>query len=187
MSGHAGIGMGPVPIGKAVPLLVLDLDGTVRHGFDELGRFVNTPDDVVIFPEAVIQMQRWHDAGGRIIAVSNQGGIALGHMTFETCCATMLKTDVFTRSLFDKIMFCRHHPDAIDPEYARCWCRKPSPGGLIETALQLGADTRKAGKPEFYPPYLGLFVGDRPEDEQCANLAGFPFKWAKDWRAEAQR
>ena len=30
---------------------------------------------------------------------------------------------------------------------------------------------------------MGLFVGDRPEDEECARLAGFPFQWAKDWRA----
>ena len=38
---------------------------------------------------------------------------------------------------------------------------------------------------EMYPPYLGLFVGDRSEDEQCAKLAGFDFKWAHEWRAEA--
>ncbi len=37
----------------ATPLLAVDLDGTVRHGKAELGRFVNGPDDVVVFPEAV--------------------------------------------------------------------------------------------------------------------------------------
>ena len=52
-----------------VPLLAVDLDGTVRHGFDELGRFVNGPDDVVVFPEAVEQMRRWKARGGRIIGV----------------------------------------------------------------------------------------------------------------------
>jgi hypothetical protein len=36
---------------KAVPVLYLDLDGTVRKGKDELGRFVNGPDDVELFPE----------------------------------------------------------------------------------------------------------------------------------------
>lgn len=178
------IGLGPVPAEKAVPLLVLDLDGTVRHGFDELGRFVNTADDVVIFPEAVAQMKAWKAKGGRIIAVSNQGGIALGHMSYGECLKTMQRTHNLTEHLFDKIGFCRHHPDALDPEYARCWCRKPSPGLLIELALDMVSVTRKAGHAEFYPPYMGLFVGDRPEDEQCAKLAGFPFKWARDWRAE---
>ncbi len=179
-----GIGMGPVPAEKAVKLLVLDLDGTVRHGFDELGRFVNTADDVVIFPEALAQMRKWKADGGRIIAVSNQGGIALGHMSFEVCLDAMRRTHDLTEHLFDKIAFCRHHPSAFDPEYARCWCRKPSPGLLIESANDLAAATRRAGKAEFYPPYMGLFVGDRDEDQKCAALAGFDFKWARDWRGE---
>lgn len=171
------IGVGPVPSERAVPLLVLDLDGTVRHGKDELGRFVNAPEDVVVFPEALEQMRRWKAHGGRIIAVSNQGGIALGLLDFDQCAAAMLRTYELSERLFDKMAWCRHHPDAIDPEYARCWCRKPSPGLLIETALDLAKATH-----EMYPPYLGLFVGDRPEDEQCAKLAGFPFQWAAEWR-----
>jgi D-glycero-D-manno-heptose 1,7-bisphosphate phosphatase len=174
------IGLGPVPTEKAVPLLALDLDGTVRHGKDELGRFVNGPNDVVIFPEALRRMRAWKARGGRIVAVSNQGGIALGHMSFTECASAMMRTYELTDRLFDRIAFCRHHPDAMDPEYARCWCRKPSPGLLIEAALGLA---RANG--EFYPPYMGLFVGDRPEDEECARLAGFPFRWAKDWRATA--
>lgn len=176
------IGLGPAPMEKAVPLLVLDLDGTVRHGKDELGRFVNGPDDVVIFPEALSQMRAWKHRGGRIIAVSNQGGIALGHMSFADCARAMQRTHDLTDKLFDTIAWCRHHPDAIDPEYARCWCRKPSPGLLIEAALRL-----RHNNFEFYPPYLGLFVGDRPEDEECARLSGFPFKNAATWRAEASR
>jgi len=63
---------------RRVGILYLDIDGTVRHGKEQLGRFVNSPEDVVVFPEAVRQMKRWREAGGRIIGVSNQGGIALG-------------------------------------------------------------------------------------------------------------
>jgi D-glycero-D-manno-heptose 1,7-bisphosphate phosphatase len=163
---------------KAVPLLALDLDGTVRHGLDELGRFVNTPDDVVIFPEAIEMMRRWKAGGGRIIGVSNQGGIALGHMTQQTCAATMMRTHRLTGELFDKIAWCRHHPSANQLELSRCWCRKPSPGLLIEAALEIAA---RFG--EYYPPYMGLFVGDRPEDQECARLSGFAFEWAADWRA----
>lgn len=170
-----------MPREKAVPLLVLDLDGTVRHGKDELGYFVNKASDVVVFPEALAQMQAWKDKGGRIIAVSNQGGIALGFLDFDECARAMLRTYELSGQLFDKMAWCRHHPDALDPEYARCWCRKPSPGLFIEAATDLARATG-----EFYPPYLGLFVGDRAEDEECAKLAGFPFKWAADWRAEVK-
>lgn len=170
----------PVTTERAVPVLYLDLDGTVRHGKDELGRFVNGPEDVVVFPEALEMMRRWKRAGGRIIAVSNQGGVALGIVSYSKVAAAMRATHEQTDRLFDKIAFCVHHPKAESPEMARCWCRKPSPGLIIEAALEVGA---RYG--EYYPPYLGLMVGDRPEDEECARLAGLDFQWAADWRALA--
>lgn len=165
---------------KAVPVLYLDLDGTVRHGYDELGRFVNGPEDVVVFPEAVEMMRRWKAGGGRIIGVSNQGGIALGYVTMRQVAEAMTETHRRAGELFDKIAWCSHHPDAQHPEYARCWCRKPSPGLLIEAALDVSRQHN-----EFYPPYMGLMVGDRPEDEECARLAGLDFQHAAEWRGSA--
>lgn len=53
---------------KQVPVLFLDLDGTVCHGKTELGRFVNSPEDVVVFPEAVAHMRCWKERGGRIVS-----------------------------------------------------------------------------------------------------------------------
>lgn len=166
---------------KAVPVLYLDLDGTVRQGKDDaLGRFVNGPGDVRVFPEAVEMMRRWKKAGGRIIGVSNQGGVALGIVPYAEVVAAMAETHRQAAGLFDKIAFCCHHPKAEHPEMARCWCRKPSPGLVIESALDVAAHFG-----EYYPPYMGLMVGDRPEDEQCARLAGLDFEWAAGWRAKA--
>lgn len=166
---------------KAVPILALDLDGTVREGKDDpLGKFVNGPEDVRVFPQAVEMMRRWKDAGGRIIGVSNQGGVALGIVSYDLVQAAMLETHRQTGGLFDKLAWCVHHPNADNPEMARCWCRKPSPGLLIESALDLARHHK-----EMYPPYMGLFVGDRPEDEACAAAAGFDFLWAHEWRAQA--
>jgi D-glycero-D-manno-heptose 1,7-bisphosphate phosphatase len=165
----------------AVPVLYLDLDGTVRQGKDDaLGRFVNGPEDVVVFPEAVEMMRRWKKGGGRIIAVSNQGGIALGIVKAADVIAAMKETHRQADELFDRVMWCSHHPNADHPEMARCWCRKPAPGLIIEAAIDL------AGKHhEYYPPYMGLMVGDRAEDEECARLAGLDFVWAADWRKQA--
>ena len=167
---------------NAVPVLYLDLDGTVRQGKDDaLGRFVNGPEDVVVFPEAVEMMRRWKSGGGRIIAVSNQGGIALGIVTPEAVKAAMAETHRQCEELFDRVLWCSHHPDADHPEMARCWCRKPSPGLLIEGALGLAQRYD-----EYYPPYMGLMVGDRDEDRECAQLAGLEFQDAAAWRAQAR-
>lgn len=166
---------------RAVPVLYLDLDGTVRHGYDELGRFVNGPDDVVVFPEAVEMMKRWKTGGGRICGVSNQGGIALGHVAYEDVASAMIATHEATGLLFDRIMFCKHHPGADDPEMARCWCRKPSAGAIAEAAAGL----REVYRGEFYPPYMGLMVGDSDTDRQCAEQASLDFMWAAQWREQA--
>jgi D-glycero-D-manno-heptose 1,7-bisphosphate phosphatase len=166
---------------KAIPVLYLDLDGTVREGKDDaLARFVNGPEDVVIFPAAVEMMRRWKQGGGRIVGVSNQGGIALGIVSYDKVAAAMLETQKQAQGLFDKICFCCHHPNADHPEMARCWCRKPSPGLIIEASLDLA---QRHG--EFYPPYMGLMVGDRSEDKECARLAGLDFQWAHFWRDQA--
>lgn len=165
--------------GRAVPVLYLDIDGTVREGKDDaIGKFVNGPEDVRVFPEAVSLMRRWKDGGGRVVGVSNQGGVSLGIVEFSSVAAAMLETQRQCEGLFDKIAFCIHHPDAANPEFARCWCRKPRAGLIIESALDLG------GKfDEFYPPCMALMVGDRQEDQSCAANADIDFQWASDWRA----
>lgn len=162
------------------PVLFLDLDGTVRHGKDELGHFVNGPEDVVIFPEALRLIRRAKAEGKRIVGISNQGGIALGHVSIDRVAAAMMKTHLLCDSLFDKIAWCRHHPDAKEIEMAQCWCRKPRIGLIIETCLGMARQFN-----EYYPPAFGLFVGDREEDRQCAENAALSFMWAKDWRRGA--
>lgn len=166
---------------RGVPVLYLDLDGTVRKGYDELGKFVNGPSDVEVFPEAVERMKAWKAGGGRIVGVTNQGGIALGKVAERDVQQALIVTQRQCKGLFDKIAYCSHHPDAEHPEMARCWCRKPAPGLLIDAAYGLAA--QHPG--EMYPPYMALMVGDRPEDRECARIASIDFQAAADWRAGA--
>lgn len=166
---------------RQVPLLFLDIDGTVREGKDDaLGRFVNGPGDVRVFPEAVVMMRRWKQAGGRIIGVSNQGGIALGLVDREQVRQAMLATSHQAGHLLDRLVWCSHHPDSPDLGAARCWCRKPRIGMLVQAAADLSMQTG-----EEYPNFMALMVGDRPEDEACAAAADVDFQWAADWRAQA--
>ena len=167
-----------------IPVLYADLDGTVRQGKDELGRFVNGPDDVVVFPEAVEMMYRWKQAGGLIAAVSNQGGVALGIMPAEDMWAAVNETRTQCQGLIDAVHVCVHHPKADDPADARCWCRKPSAGAIAEAAHALAI--RQGAMPgEKFPAHLAVMVGDRPEDRQAAEAAGVDFVPAEEWRARA--
>lgn len=168
-------------IANPLRVLYLDIDGTVRKGFDELGRFVNCAADVEIFPEALSAIKEYKKEGWLIVGVTNQGGIALGHQTMQDAIDALWKTHVLCGGLFDKICMCRHHPQATDPLMSSCWCRKPKIGMLIEAAQALAE--RHQG---MCPPSLALMVGDRLEDEQCAANAGVRFLWAKDWRAGAR-
>lgn len=163
----------------AKPVLYLDIDGTVRHGKDELGYFVSKASEVIVFPEAKKLILKAKKDGWRIVGISNQGGIALGLANRIDIEASMLETHKQCDYAFDKIAFCQHHPNANNPEYARCWCRKPRIGLLVETALDLAHMHN-----EFYPPSMSLFVGDRPEDKACAEAANIDFMDAREWRKQ---
>lgn len=176
---------------RATPVLYLDLDDTVRHGLNTLGRFVNGPKDVVVFPEVPPMLARYKQLGWRIVACSNQGGIALGYVSMGDVAASMLLTQRLVGDAFDKVVWCRHHPSAPDPEFAVCWCRKPRAGMVIDAAMTMAEESRMgalkplpgfAAGPEFYPPHMALFVGDRPEDEGCADAANVRFMDAVVWR-----
>lgn len=162
---------------RPTPILFVDLDGTIRHGKEELGRFVNRAADVKVFDGVPEVLALYKAAGWRIVAISNQGGIALNLVTAEDCAEAMLETYRQCGNVFDKMSYCSHHPDSPDPEYAICWCRKPRIGLLIIAALGLAEIYN-----EYYPPHLALFIGDRPEDKQCAENAGIEFMGAKTWR-----
>lgn len=162
---------------KKVSVLYLDIDGTVRHGKDELGFFVGKASEVIVFPEAKKLILKAKSEGWRIIGISNQGGIALGLANLIDIAEAMIETNKQCDYAFDKIAFCPHHSNATNPEYAVCWCRKPRTGLVIELALELAHQHN-----EYYPPPLSLFVGDRPEDKECANAANVPFMDAKEWR-----
>ena len=160
------------------PVLWLDIDGTVRHGADQRnGLFVKTADDVVLFPEVPALLAAYKKARWRIVGVSNQGGIALGHLTTRDVMENMQRTHDLSGGYFDRISFCRHHPSASEPEMAICWCRKPRIGMLVEAGISMACQFG-----ECYPPHLGLFVGDRPEDQACADAAGVAFMDAVEWR-----
>lgn len=165
------------------PVLFLDVDGTVRYGPDDPGGgFVNGPEDVRIFPQAQVMMQRWKAGGGRIVGCSNQGGIALGLTRKRDVVAAMDYTNELLGGLFDVMLFCEHHPRATDPAQRRCMCRKPAPGMIFQGLVDLSA----MHPTESYEVRSMLFVGDRLQDDrEAARRANVDFLAAATWRSRA--
>jgi D-glycero-D-manno-heptose 1,7-bisphosphate phosphatase len=162
---------------RATKVLYLDLDGTVRKCNEDGVGFVNKASDVVVYNGITEKLKIFKENGWRIVGITNQGGVSLGHLSFEDMSLAIMETQKQTGNAFDKIMACVHHPDAKDPEFSVCWCRKPRIGNIVESAIALGKIYD-----EYYPPHLALFVGDREEDKQCAENAGIRFLDAKEWR-----
>lgn len=147
-------------------LLLVDIDGTVRHGKDQLGRFVNHPDDVVVFPEASLMLNAWRAHRGHVVGVTNQAGVALGYMTHDVARAALVETERQCEWAFDKILMCCHPPDS-------CFCRKPRPGMAYRYI---------ASRPGWFRPDQTLVVGDRDDDAMMAAALGVEFLDAAVWR-----
>ena len=62
---------------KAVKVLYIDLDGTVRKWFDEIWKFVNTWQDVELFEWVKEILQNYKKQWWRIVGITNQGWVAL--------------------------------------------------------------------------------------------------------------
>lgn len=164
---------------KPTPILFLDLDDTVRLGpANNNGKYVNSPADVELFDGVLDLIKSYKEKGWRVVGVSNQGGVALGHITDNMNNRIIQETNRLCSNLFDAIYTCIHHPDAKEDDDRYCFCRKPLPGlvyiALMNMSQQFG---------EYYRPDTCLMVGDMGSDMEMANAMNIPFMWASDWRA----
>ena len=173
-------------------LLILDMDGTVRHPKSNPDGFILHSKDQLLFEGAIATMKQFKSKGFTIIGASNQGGVAAGKKSIEDC----IKEQAYTLELayeadaeIAEILFCPDYEGKIclsvngseiphndySDRFDDCGSfRKPS-SGMIELAIYLYLDS--LGENEV------VFVGDRPEDEQAAQAANVQFIHAVGWRA----
>lgn len=166
---------------KPTPVLFLDLDQTVRFNTNDEKTFMNDASEVEIYPGVVDRLKEYKSKGWRIVAISNQGGIAKGLVSESQVSRNMAETQRLCANLFDRMAWCPHYPGIDDPEKSQCWCRKPRIGLIVTACVSMAADFD-----EYYRPYASLFVGDRDEDRKCAENAGIPFMLATDWRMDGR-
>lgn len=147
----------------------LDRDGVINeliyHHEQEVIDSPFTPGQVKLLPGVPEAIQTLRNAGYLTVLVSNQPGIAKGHMSpsvFEKI-KQKVKTELGKAGTgLDGEYYCLHHPDAVSEEYrANCECRKPKPGLLLQAAQELHIDLRHS-----------WFIGDNLSDVQAGNSAG---------------
>lgn len=162
-----------------MPLLLLDLDGTVREPLDG-HKFIGRPRAQRIIAKAQGAIAYYESLGWKIVGITNQAGVASDKKSLQSC----IKETVYTLTLLpalEEIYFC---PDF---EGKKCFCvtrnqvddyhhhpasgtfRKPAPG-MLNLAIQR------------HQPDLALMIGDRPEDRAAALAAGIRFLQAQSWR-----
>ena len=176
-------------------ILFLDLDGTVRRPKSG-ATFINDPYDQELIPGVQEALSRYKD--WKIIGITNQGGVGAGFKSLEDCIIEQretLRTSLYIECVYlcpdsngRDCYFVDNHGRVVSVTdkwakyaYLSGTYRKPNPGmvGLAIARLSAGYNY-----PEKIDRESCLFVGDHPEDEQCAKNAGIPFMWASEWRKD---
>jgi D-glycero-D-manno-heptose 1,7-bisphosphate phosphatase len=125
-------------------------------------------------PEAIRLL---NDLGLSVAMVSNQPGIAKGHLKREMLKAferTMVSQVRAAGGRIDRIYYCLHHPEAkVKKLRQRCSCRKPQIGMLEQAAADLHVSLREC-----------YMVGDGIPDLQAAARAGCRSIFIGRWKCE---
>jgi D-glycero-D-manno-heptose 1,7-bisphosphate phosphatase len=154
---------------NVLPALCLDFDGTIRH--PKRGKIINRPEDVALFPGVEDKIWDYKEAGFLVFGITNQGGVAYGYKTLADWQAELDQTvALFTRNPFDYIAYSLLHPGGrVAPYNHRSLLRKPEVGMLAMCEVEMF----QRGVVVDWD--RSIFVGDRPEDEECAQRAGLTF------------
>jgi D-glycero-D-manno-heptose 1,7-bisphosphate phosphatase len=170
---------------KLTKVLYVDLDGTVRRS--KSGQtFIKDETDIEEIPGIGKLLWRYREFGYVICGVSNQGGVAYGFKTsFQNELEILETVKLFEKNQeagkptihpFSIIKCCFHHENGnTEPFNHKSLFRKPNYGMLAEIEVEL------FNKKIIVDYDNSIFVGDRPEDEQCAASAGIKFEWIDDF------
>lgn len=125
-------------------------------------------------PEAIRSLNH---LGLKIAIVSNQPGIAKGHLRRETLkvCENIIMSSVRELSgKIDKVYYCLHHPDSQVPALRKsCQCRKPEIGMLERAARDLHVRLDEC-----------YMIGDGIADLQAGLRAGCRTVFIGRWKCE---
>ena len=130
-----------------------------------------------LLPRVPQAIRLLNDLGLRVAIVSNQPGIAKGHLKPELLQwfdRTMLKQIQYAGAHIDGIFYCLHHPEAkVSSLRRRCRCRKPQIGLLQKAARELNVPLAEC-----------YMVGDGIPDLIAGTRAGCRTIFVGKWKCE---
>ena len=147
----------------------LDRDGVINElvFFPEHG-IIDSPfsaEQFRLYPGVGEAINKFHEMDYKVVIISNQPGIAKGHMsadTFQKIQDKMKRELAKDGAFLDGEYYCFHHPEAIVNELkTNCECRKPKPGLLLQAAKEMGIDLSRS-----------WMIGDGLTDVQAGKAAG---------------
>lgn len=135
----------------------LDYDDTLRK--TKSGNFYPVDvNDIEILPGRKEKLTQLVKEGYILLGVSNQSGVAKGHLTYERAKECFDKTNELLGFNID-VSFCPHSVPPIV-----CYCRKPGVGHGVEFIEKYKLD-----------PAQCIMVGDMKTDETFAKRCGFKY------------
>jgi histidinol-phosphate phosphatase family protein len=161
--------------------VLLDRDGVINElVYHEDAGVIDAPfttSQFKLLPRVPQAIRCLNDLGMKIAIVSNQPGIAKGHLRLDTlklCERAMLEGIAETGGRIDRIYYCLHHPGAQVPELRqRCRCRKPEIG-MLEGA----AEDLQVALEDCY------MIGDGIPDLIAGSRAGCRTVFVGRWKCE---
>jgi len=119
---------------RPVRLIILDRDGVINLDSEH---FIKSPDEWRAVPGSLEAIARLNHAGYRVVVATNQSGIGRGLFDMAMLNAIhekMHRALAHAGARIDAIFFCPHTADA------KCECRKPKPGMLIEIGKRFNVE-----------------------------------------------
>lgn len=143
------------------PAIFLDKDGTLIPNIP----YNVHPAKIELAPTAGPALARLHQAGYRMILVTNQPGVAYGYFDEAALGPVFQRIQVLLEDHgvpLDGTYYCPHHPTGQIRRYRTpCTCRKPQPGLLVQAAADWDIDLRRS-----------WLIGDTLDDVEAGRRAG---------------
>ncbi len=142
-------------------MLFLDRDGVII----EDRQYIRDPAEVAIISGSHETIQRFRDAGFRIVIISNQSGIGRGYYGWDEALAVQARVQELAAQdgiIYDCVVLCPHHPEKGKGEFNKiCNWRKPGAGMLTFALEKFDVDLRQS-----------ILVGDKRSDIEAGIAAG---------------